>query len=124
MPINKQDLRNKISELRKVANNPILNALGNTFTRISRGSNITLDTTRDQIYDFVIVYKEIRTWEKFSDNSEIINNLFREVYGKDIITKDTFMAFVKDHPPRRPETNDDDEPPTKTVSSSGESMLH
>ena len=58
MSINKQDVRKKIIELRNVAHNPILNALANTFTRISR-EKITLDTTRERIYNFVIGYKTL-----------------------------------------------------------------
>lgn len=61
MSIDKNKVKKKVKELRKVANNPILNAIANTFMRIAREPQITLDATREQIYNFVIVYKEIRT---------------------------------------------------------------
>ena len=119
--INKKNLREAITIFRSVANNSVLKSLANVFAfSIAKFTKITLENTRDGLYNFIVNIKNIRTWEEFSDNATIVNNTFRAVYNEDIITKESFDEYLTTHPLRQYSTESESyDSDTESMGSTG-----
>jgi len=104
--INKKDLREAIKIFRSVANNSVLISLANTFAfSIAKFNTITLENTRDALYNFIVKIRDIKTWEELTDGiASIVNNTFMDVYKEDIMTKESFDNYLTTHPLRQSST--------------------
>ena len=102
--INKQDLRDAITKFREAIKKfrkatvytVVLVPLANTFTfSIAKFKIITLENTRDALYNFIVDIKDIKTWKELTDGiATIVNNTFRAVYNEDIMTKESFNEYL------------------------------
>ena len=101
MSIDKKKLRAAVNKMKReaVTSHKLWNPLKNSFVKLFRLQNITLELIREPIYNFWIVFKDIRNWSEVSELADIVNRYLSDVVGKDILTEDTFNLYEKAHPP-------------------------
>ncbi len=124
--INKKDLRDVATKFRSDANNSVLKSLANIFAfSIARLPEVTLENTRDVLYNFIVNIKNIRTWEELTDGiAPIVNNTFRAVYNEeDIMTKESFNDYLTTHPLRQSSTESESyDSDTESMGSTGSNI--
>jgi hypothetical protein len=113
MSINKNKLRTAVNKMKReaVTSHRLWNPLKNSFVKVFRMQNITLEVIRETIYNFWIVFKDIRTWSEVSELAYIVNRYLSDVVGEDILTEDSFNLYERVHPPRLNESESEDELP-------------
>jgi len=111
MSINKNKLRTAVNKMKRevVTSHRLWNPLKNSFVKVFRMQNITLEVIRETIYNFWIVFKDIRTWSEVSELAYIVNRYLSDVVGKDVLTEDSFNLYERVHPPRLNESESESE---------------
>ena len=111
MSIDKNKLRAAVNKMKReaVTSHKLWNPLKNSFVKVFRMQNITLEVIRETIYNFWIVFKDIRNWSEVSELADIVNRYLSDVVGKDILTEDSFNLYEKAHPPRLNESKSESE---------------